>query len=124
MPIFYVHYTHPDEALWRVHLESHLRWIEDQVCNETLRISGPTVGASVREGNLLMAAQDRTELRALLDTDPFVHQGVVGNLTIRQIDPVFGLWNDESSFAGLTVDEILEDVGPRPLDSHPRSTTL
>lgn len=111
MSHFVVTYTHPDPAGWAKHMQPHLDWIIAQVEAGRLRASGPIVGVD-RTSILIFNVPDRDSLQELLDTDPFVIEGQVGDLTVIEWDPIFGVFHDDSS--RLSYSEILDMFPEQP----------
>ncbi|MBB5158959.1 YciI family protein [Saccharopolyspora phatthalungensis] len=100
MAIFFVRFEHPDEDGWQRWLGPHVDWIREQVERRVVLASGPSLGTPVRQGLLVMRAQDETALRAILTTDPFWEHGIIENLQITGWDPVFGSLKEFSSTPG------------------------
>ncbi|GAA3728968.1 YciI family protein [Streptomyces tremellae] len=107
MAVFIVRLQHPDEEGWKRWVKPHVEWIEQQVASGVVVASGPSVGTSVRQGWLVMAANSQSELRSVLETDPFWRHGIVEGLLIVEWDPVFGrLDGFSSSPGGLTAEDL------------------
>ncbi|BCW87354.1 hypothetical protein sos41_04830 [Alphaproteobacteria bacterium SO-S41] len=47
-----------------------------------------------------MAAPDRPALETLIARDPFAIHGLIADMTITEWDPIFGVFNTESSMPG------------------------
>lgn len=113
MPHFVVTYVHRDPTGWARHLDAHLRWLVERVESGELRASGPTTGVETRgEGwertaLLVFAAADEEALRAVVDTDPYMVEGQVQEMTVTRWDPIFGVLAAESSRAGVGDAELL-----------------
>jgi hypothetical protein len=54
----------------------------------------PEGGTTVRQGLLVMRAEDEPALIAVVQTDPFWVNGIVENLQITQRDPPFGVFRN------------------------------
>ncbi len=105
MSFFVVTYTHPDPAGWKRHLSAHLDWLVAGVESGRLRASGDTRQTPIRSA-LLVAAPDREAPAAFIATDPFVTEGLVGEMTITEWNPIFGAFNSDSELAGKTAREV------------------
>ncbi|GAC1320574.1 MAG: hypothetical protein NVSMB16_15740 [Acidimicrobiales bacterium] len=90
MTTFVVTYSHPDEAGWHEHLGPHVDWLAAEVEAGRLRASGPFVGSDVRSAMLIIDAEDRSALDAMIATDPFHIAGLIEGMTITEWDPIFG----------------------------------
>jgi uncharacterized protein len=101
MPLYIVTYEHPDETGWQQHLMPHITWLQDQLKSGTLIASGPFPGAPQKQALLILRAADRTALDALIASDPFAVEGLIANMTVREWDPIFGAFNDQSSMPGM-----------------------
>lgn len=88
--IYLVRFEHPDEAGWQAWVRPHVGWIREQVEQGVVIASGPSVGTPTRQGLLVMRAADRSDLEAIIRTDPFWVNGIIDNLQITQWDPLFG----------------------------------
>lgn len=97
MAVFLVTFDHPDEAAWQQWVRPHVDWIRQQVDDGAVVASGPSVGTPVRQGLLVMRADDETALRKIIRTDPFWPNGVIENLRITEWDPFFGAFSELSS---------------------------
>ena len=100
MALYAVTYDHPDEAGWHRHILPHVAWLQDRLRDGSLIASGPFAGSPVKSALLIVDAPDRPTLDARIATDPFAREGLIENLTIREWDPIFGVFNDRSSMAG------------------------
>lgn len=100
MPLYAVTYDHPDEDGWRTHVLLHVAWLQDCLADGSLLASGPLGTAGVKSALLVMTASDRPTLDRLIATDPFAIEGLIGNITIREWDPIFGAFNERSSMPG------------------------
>jgi uncharacterized protein len=88
--VFIVRLEHPDEAGWQRWVRPHVAWVHDQVDRGSIVASGPSVGTGVRQGWLIMRAEDEPTVRSILETDPLWVHDVVAGLQITRWDPVFG----------------------------------
>ena len=100
MPLYAVTYEHPNEAGWQRHLMAHIAWLQDQLKDGTLLASGPLKKRTDRPAMLILSASDRETLDQLIATDPFAEHGVIENMTVTEWDPIFGVFNDQSSMPG------------------------
>ena len=100
MPLYAINYEHPDEARWRQHLPPHIVWLQDRLKDGSLLASGPFSNSPQRAAMLIMSAPDRGALDALIASDPYAAQGLIENMTIREWDPIFGVFNELSSMPG------------------------
>ena len=99
-------YTHPDPAGWARHLPAHLDWLVAGVESGHLRASGDTRRSPIRSALLVVAATHHESAAAFIATDPFVTQGLVGEMTITEWNPVFGAFNSDSDLPGKTAREV------------------
>lgn len=90
MATFIVTYTHPDETGWNEHLAPHLEWIVEHLEAGHIRASGPLVGIAVRSAALIIEADDRPHLDAIIASDPLSIHGLVEEMTVVEWDPIFG----------------------------------
>lgn len=100
MPLFLVTYTHPDESGWNRHLQAHVRWVTMGVERGIIRAGGPLPDQRPREAMMLLDLPSLHAAREFLETDPFQEAEVVTGMTLRRWDPMFGLFNAESSRPG------------------------
>ena len=100
MSLFLVTYTHPDSPLWQQHLMAHVHFLQDMLAAGTLRASGPIPGASKKMAVLIVAAESETAARALLANDPYMLVGIVEDMTVTPWDPIFGVFNADSTMPG------------------------
>ncbi|MGW7657712.1 YciI family protein [Streptomyces asiaticus] len=114
MPHFVVTYVHRDPTGWARHLDAHLRWLVERVESGELRASGPTSGTEAQGGAwertalLVFAADGEEALREIVGTDPYLVEGQVHEMTVTRWDPIFGVFGEESSRAGVGDAELLE----------------
>ncbi|SFS90822.1 YciI family protein [Saccharopolyspora flava] len=106
MAFFLVHYSHPDEQGWKRYLEPHLDWLLARVDDGSLVASGPAVDTGTRSALLLFRGTDRDAVRAILDTDPFMIEDQVADLSITEWDPIFGTFHDQSTQAHVPMPQI------------------
>jgi uncharacterized protein YciI len=107
MSLFVITYTHPDPAGWKKHLAAHLDWLVVGVESDRLRASGDTRQTPIRSALMVVAATDRESAAAFIATDPFVTEGLVGEMTITEWNPLFGAFNSDSDMAGKTAREVV-----------------
>ena len=106
MALFVVTYTHPNRAGWKKHLSAHLDWLVDGVETQRLRASGDTKITPIRSALLIVAAADKKSACDFIETDPFFVEGLVGEMTITEWDPLFGAFNADSQYAGKSPKEV------------------
>jgi uncharacterized protein YciI len=100
MPLFIITYSHPDPIGWQQHLMPHIGWLQDQLVDGSLIASGPFRDEDGHEALLIMQAEDAAAMRGVIDSDPFMIEGQVADLSIRRWDPIFGAFNAQSSMPG------------------------
>lgn len=100
MPLYVVHYSHPDEKGWQEQLMPHVGWLREQVAAGVLRASGPIANPDVKRAMLIIAAADEAAVRAVIATDPFAVHGLIADMSIAEWDPIFGAFNGDSTMAG------------------------
>lgn len=100
MPLYAVTYAHPDEAGWAEHVMAHVRYLRDLLKDGTLRASGPLPGAAVKSALLILSAPDQITLLDIIARDPFAIHGLIHDMTISEWDPIFGVFNADSSMPG------------------------
>ena len=97
MAFFTVTMTHPDGEGWGRHAAAHVAYLRALVAAGTLRASGPLFDGPLRAGFLIVHADTREEVEAIVAADPFAREGLIAALTIRRWDPLFGAFAAESS---------------------------
>lgn len=102
MALFVVTYDHPDAEGWQTHVMAHVRYLQDLLKTGELLASGPFVGTAEKSAMLIMSAPDQRTLLEVIARDPFAIEGLIQNMTITEWDPIFGAFNDRSSWAGRT----------------------
>lgn len=100
MPLYMVTFTHPDEAGWQQQLMPHIVYLQKLLRDGVLRASGPFPGRAVKSAMLLIAAEDRAALDTIIAADPFAEHGLIADMTVDEWDPIFGIFNAESSMPG------------------------
>ncbi|WP_262705559.1 MULTISPECIES: YciI family protein [Streptomyces] len=120
MPHFVVTYVHRDPTGWAHHLDAHLRWLVERVESGQLRASGPTTHTETAPGRpdqawertalLVFAAADEETLHKIVATDPYLVEGQVQEMTITRWDPIFGVFGEESSRAGVSDAQLFEHL--------------
>ncbi|MBG6099053.1 YciI family protein [Nocardioides luteus] len=90
MSMFIVRFEHPNEEGWLQWVRPHVEWVQHHVAEGVIVASGPSVGTDVRQGWLVIQADDEASLRKLLMTDPFWGPGIIENMLIVEWDPIFG----------------------------------
>ncbi|MFO6453051.1 MULTISPECIES: YciI family protein [unclassified Aeromicrobium] len=107
MAVFIVRFEHPNETGWKEWVRPHVEWVQQHVESGDIIASGPSVNTAVRQGWLVMRAEDEAALRTIISTDPFWPNGIVENLLIVQWDPIFGqLVAESSSPAGFDTTQL------------------
>lgn len=97
MRFFLVTMSHPDGEGWSRHLDSHMQYLKGLLRSGSLRASGPLKGMHLRPGFLVFAAEDESEVEAIVAKDPFAIEGLIETLSLQEWDPVLGAFHDESS---------------------------
>ncbi len=97
MSLWVVTFTHPDEAGWQAQLMPHVDYLRQLIDQGVLRASGPMPGEADRKAMLIIAAPDRAALDAVIAADPFAEHGLIGEIAIARWDPIFGVFNADSS---------------------------
>ena len=86
--VMYAYY--PDVALQDATRPLHLEHLRRLVDDGVLVASGPWGPNDARGGLLVFHANDRAAVRAIVNRDPFVTQGVVATCEIREWVPLLG----------------------------------
>lgn len=60
-----------------------------------LQVSGPYAGGEPGGALLVFVAETEAKVRALIDGDPFVREGLVTEITVREWNPVAGVLAQE-----------------------------
>lgn len=97
MPIYIVRMEHPDGDLWNKHVLEHVLYLKGLIAKGRLLASGPLKGTPLRAGFLIMRAEDRQEVEAMVEGDPFSREDLICGLGIEEWDPLFGMLADQSS---------------------------
>lgn len=97
MPLYAITYDHPDEDGWRQYVGPHVAWLRDRLADGSLVASGPFVAREMKSALLVMSAPDREALDRIIASDPFASANLIANMTIREWDPIFGAFNQQSS---------------------------
>ena len=100
MALYAVTYEHPDEAGWQAQLAPHIAYLQDLLAEGVLLASGPFPDRPVKSALLLLKAEDRPALDAIIARDPFAEHGLIDAMTITEWDPIFGVFNPLSSLPG------------------------
>lgn len=100
MAFFLITMSHPDGDGWATHLKAHIDYLEMLVDKDTLRASGPLKDTRLRTGFLIILADNKAEVEAIVAKDPFAIEGLIEELTIIEWDPLFGAFSHESSRKG------------------------
>lgn len=80
----------PDKARQDATRPAHLEHLRRLVDDGTLLATGPWGPDDDRGGLLLFRADDRADIQAIVDRDPFMTQGVVATSDIREWVPLLG----------------------------------
>lgn len=80
----------PDKARQDATRPAHLEHLRRLLDNGTLVASGPWGPDDARGGLLVFRADDRAAIQAIVDTDPFITEGVVATSDIREWVPLLG----------------------------------
>ena len=107
MKIFVVSMSHPHGEGWNIHLIPHLEYLQKLIAEGILLASGPLKGTELRTGFLVIKAESREAVEAIVAGDPFAIEDLIVTLTIEEWDPLFGAFAAESSktFAALSREE-------------------
>jgi len=100
MTLFVVTYDHPDASGWQQWVMPHVAWLQARLADGALLASGPFPQEPVKSALLIMQAESREALEAIIATDPFAEAGLIANMTLREWDPIFGAFNPLSSMPG------------------------
>jgi len=91
MPYFATVYRYTEDEAKRDEVRpSHRAYLNELVQQGRLAVSGPYVGGDRGGALLIFVADDEAAALELSDDDPFVLQGLVEQLTVRQWQPVSG----------------------------------
>lgn len=99
MSVFFVRYTHPDNAGWREHLEAHTKWLLTRLAEGTLKASGPLIGTpdGERGALLVFVTEDRTSLDEVIATDPYAVHDLISAMEVFEWNPFFGAFQPDST---------------------------
>ena len=97
MSMYVVRMEHPDGEGWGKHVVPHVLYLKKLIDNGKLLASGPLKGTKLRAGFLIMVADSREEVEAMIQADPFSTEGLICGLTIEEWDPLFGMLADRST---------------------------
>lgn len=97
MAFYIVTMTHPDGPEWNEHVVVHVEYLLDLIEQGVLKASGPLKGTPLRAGFLIMQADSREAVEAIVADDPFAREGLIVSLQIEEWDPLFGAFGAESS---------------------------
>tara|TARA_B110000503_G_scaffold85373_1_gene129792 strand:+ start:28173 stop:28430 length:258 start_codon:yes stop_codon:yes gene_type:complete len=75
----------------------HVAWLQDRLSDGSLLASGPVNGTSIKSALLIMSAPSLASLNDVIASDPFATEGLIENMIIREWDPIFGAFNEQSS---------------------------
>ncbi|KAF4614318.1 hypothetical protein G7Y89_g15420 [Cudoniella acicularis] len=89
--------THPSGPGWSLHARPHVQCLLSLADNKILKASGPLKGLPLRAGFLIIKAENKEEVEAIVNGDPFAKEGLIVELTIQEWDPIFGVWESEAS---------------------------
>lgn len=92
MTVYAVQYTYTDDtATLDAVRPEHRAFLRAQLADGALLASGPLEGGRAL---LLLVAEDREGLGALLARDPFATAGVIASVEVAVWTPVIGPWAD------------------------------
>jgi hypothetical protein len=97
MAFFIVRMTHPNGPDWNQHVVVHVEYLLSLIERGALKASGPLKGTPLRAGFLIMQADSREAVEAIVAEDPFAKEDLIVALTIEEWDPLFGAFGEESS---------------------------
>jgi uncharacterized protein YciI len=106
MAFWIVTMTHPDGPAWNTHVLEHVEYLLDLIDQGRIKASGPLKGTPLRAGFIIMLAETRAEVEAMVAGDPFAREGIIQDLSIEKWDPLFGAFGEESSQV------LLDDLKP------------
>lgn len=91
MPYFATTYRYTDDVPRRDEVRpTHRDYLAGLTAREALAVSGPYADGEPGGALLIFSADTADEARALVDSDPFVVEGLVAEITIREWKPVSG----------------------------------
>jgi uncharacterized protein len=97
MSIYIVRMEHPEGDQWNTYVLEHVLYLKELIAQGRLLASGPLKETTLRAGFLIMRAQSREEVEAMVQGDPFSREGLICGLTIEKWDPLFGMLVELSS---------------------------
>ena len=97
MAFYIVRMTHPDGPEWNQHVLVHVEYLLRLIEKGVLKASGPLKGTPLRAGFLIMQADSREAVEAIVADDPFSKENLIVALTIEEWDPLFGAFGAASS---------------------------
>lgn len=89
MALFVVEQTYVPEKFAAVR-PRHREYLSSLVAEGTVAVAGPVDGDT--GGLVIYRANDREELRKILDADPYYVEGAISERTVREFTPVLGAW--------------------------------
>lgn len=107
MNVYTVTMSHPDGSGWDTHAREHVLYLKGLINAGKIIASGPIKGAALRSGFILFRARDISEVKAMVEADPFSREGLIASLEIAQWDPLFG---QLSAYSSGTAPENLQDL--------------
>ena len=96
MAFYLVTMTHNNLDGWTQHLQSHIAFLRQMLEEGSLRASGPLPEAPVRGGFLIVKADTRAAVDALIARDPFSTEGLIDGLKKRGL-PESNCYSDSSA---------------------------
>ncbi len=78
----------------------HVTWLQDRLKDGSLLASGPLNDTAIKSALLIMTAPNLASLKGIVAGDPFATEGLIENMTMREWDPIFGIFNEQSSMSG------------------------
>ncbi len=108
MKYFIVRYLHTELDRWKEYQIPHLRFIQEHIEAGDLLISGPLEDAKEGqvEAALVFRVADREELQAQIEKDPYWTLGLVADYTVREWNPMFGLFGATGAQLGEYLDQM------------------
>ncbi|MFC3058391.1 YciI family protein [Paenirhodobacter populi] len=97
MGFYIVTMAHPDGPAWSRYLAEHVEYLLDLIQQGRLKASGPLKGTSLRSGFLILIADSKSEVEAMVENDPFSREKLIVSLSIQEWDPLFGVFASLSS---------------------------
>lgn len=97
MAFYIVTMSHPDGPEWNHYVAEHVEYLLDLIEQGRLKASGPIKGTPLRSGFLILVADSRREVEAMVKGDPFSREKLIVTLSVEEWDPLFGVFGEQSS---------------------------